>query len=128
MAVVYIPLNQRGNRWVFEIPLELLHVQTEFPGDHLHFGIAQVLLIGEQLFMGFPELPLFSRGQGGDGRIPCICVHLKGKVFYDKLHIVRVFLQHLPEEGLKPRAVRSLVVIENDNGNRSVLGALKRQA
>jgi hypothetical protein len=49
-------------------------------------------------------------------------------VFYDKFYIVRIFLQHLPEEGLKPHAVGSLVVIENDNADRSVLWALKRQA
>jgi len=127
-AVVHIPINQRRNGWVFEILVELLHVQAKFPSDRLHFGIAEILLVSKQFFMDFPELPLFPCRQGGDGCLPCITVHLKGKVFHDKFHIVRVFLQHLPEEGLKPRAVGSLIVIEDDNGDRSVLGAFKRKA
>lgn len=127
-AVVHILINQRRNGWVFEILAELLHVQTKFPGDYLHFGIAEILVVSEQFFMNLPELPLFPCRQGSDGCLPRISVHWKGKVFYDKFHIVRVFLQHLPEEGLKPHAVGSLIVIENDNGDRSVLGTFKRKA
>ena len=119
-AVVHVPINQRRNGRVFEILVELLQVQAEPLGDRLHFGIAEILLVGEQFFMDLPELPLFPCRQGGDSCLPCITVHRKGKVFHDKFHIVRVFLQHLPEEGLKPRTVRSLIVIEDGNGNGSV--------
>jgi hypothetical protein len=78
--------------------------------------------------MDFPKLPLFPCGQGGRSRLPCITVHRKGKVFHDKFHITLVFLQHLPEEGLKPRAVGSLIVIKDDNSDQSVWGAFIRQA
>jgi hypothetical protein len=53
-------------------------------------------------------------------------VDRKGKVFNDKFHVIRVFLQHLPEEGLKPTAVGSLVVIENGNGDQSVFRTSER--
>jgi len=119
-AVVYIPINQRRNGRVFEILVELVHVQAKIPDDRLHFGIAEISLVGEQFFMDLPELSLFPCCQGGDGCLSCITVHRKGKVLYDKFHIVRVFLQHLLEEGLKPRAVGSLIIIEDDNGNSSV--------
>ena len=48
-------------------------------------------------------------------------------MFNDKFHIVRIFLQHLPEERLKLRAVGSLIVTKDDNGDGSVWGAFKRQ-
>lgn len=107
--------------------MKLFHIQAELLSDCLHFGIAEILVVSEQFFVDFPELPLFPCRQGSDGCLPCITVHRKGKVFHDKFHIIRIFLQHLPEEGLKPRAVGSLIVIENDNSNRGVLGTFKRK-
>ncbi len=41
-------------------------------------------------------------------------------MFHHKLHLARVFLQHLPEEGFKPRTVQSLVVDKDGNDNRRV--------
>jgi hypothetical protein len=55
-------------------------------------------------------------------------MHRKGELFHNKFHIVRVFLQHLPEEGLKPRAARSLIVTKDDYGDGGVRGAFKRQS
>ena len=49
-------------------------------------------------------------------------------MFNNEFHIVRIFLQHLPEDGLKPRAVGSLVIIESNDGDRGVLRAFKWQA
>jgi len=45
-----------------------------------------------------------------------------------KSYAKSLFLQHLPEEGFKPRAVGSLIVIEDDNGDDSVWRSFKWQA
>ena len=49
---------------------------------------------------------------------------LNQKVLHHKLDVVRVFLQHRPEEGLKPRAVGSLVVGKDGDGDGCVFGPL----
>jgi len=51
-------------------------------------------------------------------------VTFKRKILEDKFHFIFILIQHLLEERLKPRAVRSLVVAEDGDGNRGVLGAL----
>ncbi len=126
-TVIPILVNQRRNSRVFEVLVELLHVQTKFARDRLYLAIAQILLVRKQFFMHFPELPLFSCCQSGNGRFPCIAVHREGKVLGHKLHVPRVSLRHLPEEGLKPRAVRSLIIIEDYNGDPRILWPSKRR-
>ena len=102
-AVVDIPINERSDGRVFAVLVELLHVQTYFHGDRLHFGIAQIALVGEQFFMEFPKLALLPGCECSDGCLPCIIVYLiKWIVFNNKLHFIRVLLQHLPEEGSSP--------------------------
>ena len=76
----------------------------------------------------FPELSLFPGGEGCYGRLPGIRMHREGILFDNKFGLFREFLQHLLEEGLKPRTVRSLVIIINGNSDGSVLGPLKREA
>ena len=127
-AIIQVPINESSDGRVFEVLVEPLHVQTYFPGDPLHFGIAQIVLVGEQFCMDFPKLALLPCGECGYGCLPGIIVARKGKVFNHQFHIIRVFLQHLLEVGLKPRTVGSLIVIENGNGDRSLLRPFKRQA
>jgi hypothetical protein len=55
-------------------------------------------------------------------------VHRKGILFDYKFDVFREFLQHLLEEGIKPRAVGSLVIVINSDGDRSVFGPLKWEA
>lgn len=127
-AVIRILVNEGGERRVFEVFVELFRVQAKFACDGLHSGVAQVLLAREQLLMHFPELTLFSRGQGCHGRLLCITVHREGKLFDDEFHILRKGLRHLPEQGLEARAVRSLVIVEDNNGNRRLLRPPERRA
>ena len=68
----------------------------------------------------FPELPLFVRSEGCEGRLPGVRVHRKGILLDYQLNFFGELLQHLLEEGLKPRTVRSLVIIINGNGDGSV--------
>ncbi len=63
-AVVHVPVNQRRNGRVFEILVELFHVQAELLGDRLHFGIAQIFWLANSFSWHLPELPLFCRPRG----------------------------------------------------------------
>ena len=49
----------------------------------------------------------------------------KGEILKDQLDLFGIFLQHLLEQRLEPRTVRSLIVAENSDGNRRFLGTLK---
>jgi hypothetical protein len=40
-------------------------------------------------------------------------VHRKGKVLENELHVIRILIQHLLEQRREPRAVWSLIVIED---------------
>lgn len=70
--------------------------------------------------MELPEFALLVCRKGGGGSFFRKLVFGKWKVFVNELHILRVFVQHLLEQRLKPRAVRSLVVTENGEGNRGM--------
>ncbi len=74
-----------------------------------------------------PELPLFASSEGCRGCLPSIAVHGERILFDYQFNFFREFLQHLLKEGLKPRTVRSLVIIKNGNGDGSVLGPLRRE-
>ena len=52
----------------------------------------------------------------------------KGEVFKDQLDLLGIFLQHLLEQRLKPRTIRSLIVAKDGDDNRCALGALIRQS
>ena len=52
----------------------------------------------------------------------------KGEVFKDQLDLLGIFLQHLLEQRLEPRTVRSLIIAKNGDDNRCALGALIRQS
>ena len=67
--------------------------------------------------MDLPKLALLCCCKCSIGCLSRIIMHLKWKVFDNEFNISRVFLQHLPEDGFKPRTVGSLVVIEDSNGD-----------
>jgi len=119
-GVIHLPFNQRPDSRVFQIPVELFQVQPKLLNDCLHFGIAEFFLVGVQFFMDLPELSLFSSSQRRNGRLSGKTVHRQRKVFHNQFHFVRIFLQHLLEQGLKPRAVGSLVIRKNGDRNCGV--------
>lgn len=123
-----IPVDERRYGRILEIMVKLFHLQAELLGDCLYLGIAEIVLVREQLVVHFPELSLFPGGEGCYGRLPGIIVHRKGILFDYKFDVFREFLQHLLEEGIKPRAVGSLVIVINSDGDRSVFGPLKWEA
>ena len=78
--------------------------------------------------MEFPELPLLCRGKRSLGGLQCIPVALKPEILVNELHLFWKPLQQLPEYRLKPSTVRSLVVAEDDDRDRRILGPTERQA
>jgi len=52
----------------------------------------------------------------------------KGKVFKNYLNLVGMFLQHLLEQRLELRTVRSLIVAKDGDDNRCVLWTVIRQS
>lgn len=72
-----------------------------------------------------PEFALFLCRNSRGCCLPCEFVAIEWKVFEDKFYVLGVFLQHLLEERLKPPTEWSLVITEDNNGNRGVLRTLK---
>ena len=54
-------------------------------------------------------------------------VAIEWKVFDNKAYFIRVFIQHLLEERLKPRTIRSLVITKDRYGDRRIGRPLVRQ-
>jgi len=49
-------------------------------------------------------------------------------MFDHQFDVIRMFIQHLLEERLEPRTVRSLIVAENHDGDRSIRHAFEGPA
>lgn len=52
-------------------------------------------------------------------------MHFEREILEYELYILRIFLQHLLEERLKPRTVRSLIVAEDSDCYRRVFSPLE---
>ena len=126
-AVIDIPVDQKPYGRIFQILIKLFHIQAKLSGDPLYFGIVKFPLVGIQFFMHLPELPLSPCSECCSGRFSCKSMHWEWEVFHNKFHIFRIFLQHLLEEGFKPRTVGSLIVSKNGNCNGGVSRSFKRQ-
>lgn len=77
------------------------------------------------------KLPIFSLRiccERCFSSLHCELMISKGKVFVNKFDFVRVFIQHLLEQRFKTRAIGSLVVTEDCDGYRGMLGAFKRKS
>ena len=75
-----------------------------------------------------PELALPASGEGGNGSLVCKGMVWQGEVFKDNFQVCRVFLEQLPEERLKPRAVGSLVIAEDSDRDPGILPSFEGQA
>ena len=49
-------------------------------------------------------------------------------MFDNEVYLIRIFIQHLLEERLEPRTIRSLVITEDGNGDRRIGRPFQRQA
>lgn len=76
------------------------------------------------------KIPIFSLGiccERCFSSLHCELMILKGKVLVNKFDFVRVFIQHLLELRVKTRTIGSLVVTEDCDDYRGMLGAFKRK-
>jgi len=126
-GTLHIPVDERRYGGVLEVLAKLFHVEPELLGDLLYLCVVESLLVCEELMVHFPELPLFVGGEGSHGCLPRVAVHGEGILLDHQFDFLREFLQHLLEEGLKPRTVGSLVIVKDGNGDGSVRGSLERQ-
>ena len=78
--------------------------------------------------MVLPELSLLAGGKGSLGGRPCQFVVPERKVFENQFDFSRVFLKQLLEYGDKPRAVRSLEIVENSDGHLGVGWSFERRS
>ena len=76
--------------------------------------------------MEFPKFALLLRCNGSLGRLDSEFVVAKRKMLKYDFYLLWVLLEHLLEYRHQPGAVRSLKVTEYGNGNRGILGTLKR--
>ena len=107
---------------------EFFHVQAYLPGNCLNLLFIKILVVFKRLVVKIPEFSLHVGGQGSLGGFQCKFVVFQGKVFDHQFDLVWIFLQQLLKYRIQPGTVRSLVVIENGNGDRGVFRALEGEA
>ena len=78
--------------------------------------------------MKFPEFSLFICSQGGNRSLFCKPMAGQRVVFNNELRLFWIFLQHLLEYRLKPGAIGSLVVREDNKGHGGIFRPPERQA
>jgi hypothetical protein len=125
-GVFHIFINHTRNGRVPQIVIELFQIQSQFPSDILDLGITEVSLVGEQLGVELPKFPLFRGRESGDGGLAGEIVAREREVFHRQLHLFWIFLQHLLEERLKPRAVGSLIIREDNDDHGGILRSFER--
>jgi hypothetical protein len=127
-GVFHIFIYHGRNGRVLQIAIELFHIQSQFPGDLLDLGITEVSLVGVQLGVELPKFPLFRGREGGDGGLVGEIVAWEGELLNHQPYFFWILLQHLLEERLKPRAVGSLIIREDNDDHRGILRPFKRPA
>ena len=108
--------------------LELTHVEAEVLGVLLERRAILVRLVGEQLVVHLPELPLLAGGPRRDGRGHGVGVERQRKVPPDHAHLPLVVVHHLGDGRLDARAERALEVRPLDDCHGGILGALHGRA
>ena len=78
--------------------------------------------------MALPEFALSVGRQRNGCRPAGKFVALERKMFDNDVYLTRIFIQHLLEERLKPRTIRSLVIAKDRNGHRRIGRPFQRQA
>ena len=121
LTVCKVPVDDVLDCSILNVLVELLYVQPELPGDLLHLCIIERRLVLVDLLMKLPELSLPARCQCSRRSLTGKGVVRQRVVLHDKLHILGIFLQHLPEERFYPRAVRSLIIAEDRDRDGCIL-------
>ena len=108
--------------------VELVHVQLQASGDFHDFLFVDLIVIVEQLLMKGPELALPARRQSGHGTLLGKWMTGKGKMLDHVVDLIGELFQHLLDIALQTRTIRSLVVVEHNQGDLGIRGALDRPA
>ena len=126
-SVIYIPSDQILDRRVLGICIQSLHIKADRFGYLLHFCFIDTLEVFKNFRMALPKFALPVGCQRNGRRPSRKLVVGQWKMFDNKVYFIRVFIQHLLEERLKPRTIRSLVITEDRNGDRRIRRPLQRQ-
>ncbi len=127
-SVIDVPINDILYGGIVHVPVEGIHIELEVPGDILYRFVVHAVSQFEQLVMKFQKFPLLICGECGGRGLSREGMHGEREVLENELYVFRIFLQQLLEERLKPRAVWSLVVAEDHQGDFGLLRALVRQS
>jgi hypothetical protein len=111
---------------IVQVPLEFLHIQTDFAGDIQKLLVVYPLDILEKPIVVFPEFTLFLGSEGSDCGFFGESVIGKGEAQKNQFHLIGVFLEHLLEHGREPRTGRSLKTAENSYLHRCIIRASGR--
>ncbi len=108
--------------------LELAHVEAQLLRVLLVGRAVHGLLVGEDLVVHLPELPLLAGGARRDGGRHGVGVEGQRQVAPGDADLALVLVHHLVDGRLDARAERALEVGELHDGDQRVLGALDRRA
>ena len=122
-----IPVDQFLDRRIPRIFVQLYHIKTNLFADFLHFGFIDAAVVFKNFIMTLPKFALSVGRQCNGCRPSCKFVAAERKMFDNEIDFTRVFIQHLLEKRLKPRAVRSLIIAKNGNSDRCIGRPLQRQ-
>ncbi len=120
-SLLQIPIDKVVDFLALSVDFKPRHFQTEVAGEFDDQFIGKFFVIFEQLCMQFPEFTLFTGSQSSSGSRSGEFVVIQGEVKLNDTDILGIGLEHLLEYGHQPHSVRSLIVAEERNHNRSVL-------
>ena len=115
-----IAVDKGGDLRITALFSEPIHVQTQILCKLLEQFTVKFVVIFKHLIVVLPELPLLAGGKGSLGSGHRQLVVPQGEVFENQFNLFGIFLKHLLEYGDKPRAVRSLEVIESGDSHLGV--------
>ncbi len=115
------------DRWVLGFFIQSLQIKANLIGYLLHFCFIDTLVVFKNFRMALPKFALPVGCQRNCSRPACKLVVGQWKVFDNGVYFIRIFIQHLLEERLKPRTIRSLIIAKDGNGDRRIGRPLQRQ-
>jgi hypothetical protein len=116
-ALLPVFLDKRPVDRGFGCGLVLIHIQPDLLGKRINLGVIEAFVISEQGFVKCRKFALVLGGHGTHRGFKGEAVIGKRELLDDYFQIMGILFQQLPEKRFKSRAVRSLVVIEDNEGD-----------
>lgn len=117
-AVLHVGVDPVHNLRRCHFFLKHTGVKAQRHGDFFYFTVAEVVVIFKKQIVKLPEFSMITGNDGGPSRGQRPGMAAQGVMLKDDFDLPGMLLEHLLKFRHKARAIRSLKIAENRNGNR----------